>query len=67
MQLVLCTAQFYGTVLYFVAPMLQGTWSRVMSHDPFELAVFVIGLNALWMVVPAMMIHQSLRQPTTAS
>ncbi len=64
-QLVLCTAQFYGTVLYFVAPMLQGTWSRVMSHDPFEVADFVVGLNGLWMLIQGIMIVQSLRQPTS--
>jgi hypothetical protein len=62
-QLLLCTAQLYGTVLYFVAPVLQGTWSRVMTKDPFELAVFVFGLNALWMIVPVGLLYQSLRQP----
>jgi cholestenol delta-isomerase len=61
LQLVLCTAQFYGTVLYFVAPMMQGTWSRQMTRDPLELWVFVIGLNALWMIVPGIMIVQSWR------
>jgi hypothetical protein len=68
-QLVLCTAQFYGTVLYFVAPILQGTWRRVMTHDPLELWTFVIGLNALWMLVPGIMIYQSLTQrvPTVES
>src|SRR6185436_2870824 len=63
LQLVLCTAQFYGTVLYFVAPMLQGSWSRVMTADAFELWMFVIGLNGLWMIVPAILIYQSWRQP----
>jgi hypothetical protein len=62
-QILLCTAQFYGTVLYFFAPMLQGTWDRVMTHDPLELWAFVIILNGLWMIVPGAMIVQSLRQP----
>jgi cholestenol delta-isomerase len=61
LQLVLCTAQFYGTVLYFVEPMVAGTWSEVMTQDPFELWVFVILLNGVWMVVPGLMIGQSVR------
>jgi hypothetical protein len=61
LQLVLCTAQFYGTVLYFVAPMMQGTWSRQMTHDPLELWIFVVALNGLWMIVPGIMIVQSWR------
>jgi hypothetical protein len=65
-QLALCTAQFYGTVLYFFAPMMQGTWSRVMTHDSFELWVFVIALNGLWMIVPGSMIYQSLRADPSA-
>ncbi len=65
-QLVLCTAQLYGCVLYFVAPVMQGTWGSVMTNDPFELWVYIIGLNALWIIVPAVMIFQSLRQPVTS-
>ncbi len=66
-QLVLCTAQFYGTVLYFVAPMIQGNWSTVMTHDTFELIVFVISLNGLWMVIPGWMIYQSFTAPTASA
>jgi cholestenol delta-isomerase len=66
-QILLCTAQFYGTVLYFVMPVVQGTWGAVMTHDLTELLIFVIGLNGLWMVVPGLMIWQSLRQPTEAN
>lgn len=66
-QLILCTAQFYGTVLYFFAPVVQGSWSRVMTHDSFELWVYVIILNALWMIVPGIMIYQSLSQPAGVS
>ncbi len=61
LQLVLCTAQFYGTVLYFTAPVVAGTWSQVMTRDPFELWVFVILLNGIWMIVPGLMIWQSVR------
>jgi cholestenol Delta-isomerase len=64
LQLVLCTAQFYGTVLYFLMPLVQGSWSRVMTHDPLELWVFVILLNGLWMIVPGGMVYQSFRQRT---
>jgi hypothetical protein len=62
-QILLCTAQFYGTVLYFLAPVVQHSWDRVMTHDAFELWVFVIILNGLWMIVPALMVFQSMRQP----
>jgi hypothetical protein len=67
LQLILCSAQFYGTVLYFVMPMVQGTWSRVMTADPLELWVFVIILNGLWMIVPGIMVYQSFRQPMQLS
>lgn len=60
LQLLLCTAQFYGTVLYFTAPIVAGTWSQVMTRDPFELWVFVIILNGIWMIIPGLMIWQSL-------
>lgn len=60
LQLVLCTAQFYGTVLYFTHPIVSGTWSAVMTHDAFELWVFVILLNGIWMLIPGLMIWQSL-------
>jgi cholestenol Delta-isomerase len=66
-QILLCTAQFYGTVLYFLAPVVQKTWARVMTHDTFELWVFVIILNGLWMIVPALMVGQSLRQPAAST
>lgn len=59
LQLLLCTAQFYGTVLYFTHPIVSGTWSSVMTHDPFELWVFVLLLNGIWMVIPGLMIAQS--------
>lgn len=60
-QLMLCTAQFYGTVLYFFSPLIYGTWSKVMTPDSFELIVFVLILNGLWLAVPAAMMVQSTR------
>eukprot|EP01113_Clastostelium_recurvatum_P009374 TRINITY_DN1450_c0_g1_i1.p1 TRINITY_DN1450_c0_g1~~TRINITY_DN1450_c0_g1_i1.p1 ORF type:complete len:235 (-),score=65.83 TRINITY_DN1450_c0_g1_i1:51-692(-) len=58
-QIVCCTAQAFGTVFYFITPILYNTWDTVMTKDPFELWVYVIILNGLWMVVPGAMIIQS--------
>jgi hypothetical protein len=60
-HLMLATAQFFGTAFYFCVPVVAGSWDAVMTHDPLELIVFVFILNGIWMVVPAIIIAQSLR------
>jgi len=51
-QLVLCKEQFTETVLYFFAPMVRNTWSRVME-DSFELGgIRTIILNGTVEIVP---------------
>jgi cholestenol delta-isomerase len=64
-QILLCTAQIYGTALYLLAPVIQGSWDRVMTHDTGELFQFVIGTNAMWIVIPGIMLTQSLRRACT--
>lgn len=59
MQIMCSTAQFYGTIIYFIAPIIYGNWDQVMTADKFELWVYVIALNGLWMVVPGLLIIQS--------
>lgn len=58
-QLVLCTCQIYGTVLYFAQPLFAGNWAETITDDPFELLVFVVVLNGLWIGAPLAMIAQS--------
>jgi len=58
-QIVCCTAQAFGTVFYFITPIIYNNWHRVMTPDPFELWVYVIILNGLWFIIPGAMIIQS--------
>eukprot|EP01112_Ceratiomyxa_fruticulosa_P012095 TRINITY_DN3334_c0_g1_i1.p1 TRINITY_DN3334_c0_g1~~TRINITY_DN3334_c0_g1_i1.p1 ORF type:complete len:210 (+),score=45.18 TRINITY_DN3334_c0_g1_i1:638-1267(+) len=58
-QIVCCTAQAFGTVFYFITPIIYKTWDQVMTSDPFELWVYVIILNGLWFIIPGAMIIQS--------
>lgn len=60
-QLMLCTAQIYGTYVYFFTPIYRGDWSVTMTHELFDLWTYVIFLNGLWIVIPALLIVQSLR------
>src|SRR5690606_20642577 len=60
-QLVLCTCQIYGTVLYFAQPWVAANWATTMTDNWFELLVFVVVLNGLWIGAPVAMIVQSFR------
>lgn len=60
-QLILCSVQIFGTFLYFFYPMVAGTWSEVMTHDPFEQAVYIWIVNGLWIAIPSILIAQSIR------
>jgi hypothetical protein len=60
-QLVLCSIQCFGTLVYFFEPVVAGTWSEVFTSDPLELWTFVLFLNGLWIGVPIVMIYQSFR------
>jgi cholestenol delta-isomerase len=64
-QLILTSTQLYGTIYYFALPIAAGKWSEWMTHDPFELWVYVILLNGLWVVVPLLLMIQSTRQWAT--
>jgi cholestenol Delta-isomerase len=60
-QLLISTAQFYGTILYFLGPVIYNNWNTVMTSDPFDLYVYVVFLNGLWMLVPGLLIIQSFK------
>ncbi|GAM21876.1 hypothetical protein SAMD00019534_050510 [Acytostelium subglobosum LB1] len=59
LQIFLCSLQALGTVFYFITPYIYGEWDQLISSDPFELWVYVVGLNGLWLLVPIIMIIQS--------
>ena len=58
-QLILCAAQCFGTIMYFTEPLVSGTWSTVMTANTFELIVYVFMLNGLWITIPILMMRQS--------
>ncbi len=60
-QVMLCTMQIYGTLLYFLMPIVDGTWGTVMTTNLFDLIVYVIILNGIWIVVPSLLLVQSAR------
>ena len=60
-QLVLCSLQIFGTFIYFFHPMVAGTWSEVMTQDPFEQIVYIWILNGLWIAIPSILVAQSVR------
>eukprot|EP01133_Synstelium_polycarpum_P015257 gene15257-18063_t len=59
LQIFLCSLQALGTVFYFITPYIYGKWDELITSDPFELWVYVVGLNGLWLLVPLLMIAQS--------
>jgi len=46
---------------YSFAPVYCADRATTMTSDPFELTVYVLLLNGLWIVVPALLILQSSR------
>ncbi|EGC39021.1 hypothetical protein DICPUDRAFT_91317 [Dictyostelium purpureum] len=59
LQIFLCSIQGLGTVFYFITPYIYGVWNEQISSDPFELWVYVVGLNGLWLLVPIILTIQS--------
>eukprot|EP01132_Coremiostelium_polycephalum_P004820 gene4820-6008_t len=59
LQILLSSLQALGTVFYFITPYIYGRWEEYISSDPFELWVYVVGLNGLWLLVPIILILQS--------
>ncbi|KYR01684.1 putative 3-beta-hydroxysteroid-Delta(8) [Tieghemostelium lacteum] len=59
LQIFLASIQGLGTVFYFITPYIYGKWAEQISSDPFELWVYVVGLNGLWFAIPLVLIVQS--------
>ncbi|KAN0043321.1 hypothetical protein ACTA71_010969 [Dictyostelium dimigraforme] len=59
LQIFLCSIQGLGTVFYFITPYIYGLWEQQISSDPFELWVYVVGLNGLWLLIPIILTIQS--------
>ncbi|EGG18738.1 putative 3-beta-hydroxysteroid-Delta(8),Delta(7)-isomerase [Cavenderia fasciculata] len=59
LQIFLSALQGLGTVFYFITPYIYGKWDELISSDPFELWVYVVGLNGLWLLIPIILTIQS--------
>ncbi|KAF2074486.1 hypothetical protein CYY_004191 [Polysphondylium violaceum] len=59
LQIFLSALQGLGTVFYFITPYIYGKWQEQISSDPFELWVYVVGLNGLWLLIPIILTIQS--------
>ena len=57
LQLPLCVMQCYGTILYFLTAWLEDFSS--ISSDPVSFWGLFVGLNSLWIIIPALLGLQS--------
>ena len=57
LQILLCVGQIYGTVMYFGTAWIASFAD--INSDPLHFYLLFVGLNALWIVIPAGMLVQS--------
>ncbi|KAM5221438.1 3-beta-hydroxysteroid-Delta(8),Delta(7)-isomerase [Ctenodactylus gundi] len=63
LQLVVSVGQFYGDVLYFLTEYRDGFQHGEVGH-PLHFWFYFIFMNALWLVVPGVLILDSMKQLT---
>lgn len=59
-QAPVCTGQMYGTLIYFLSAGVKGFVDIAPAADHFWLRF--VALNSLWVVIPGMLLIQSLRK-----
>ncbi|XP_050997953.1 LOW QUALITY PROTEIN: 3-beta-hydroxysteroid-Delta(8),Delta(7)-isomerase [Acomys russatus] len=65
LQLVVSVGQFYGDVLYFATELRDGLQHGEPGHPVYFWFYFVV-MNAIWIVVPAILIFDSVKHLTAA-
>ncbi|KAF9957968.1 hypothetical protein BGZ72_001075 [Mortierella alpina] len=58
-QLFISVGQFYGTVLYYGTTMVEG--SPHCDPHPYYYYFYFMFFNAFWMIVPSIMMHNSIK------
>jgi len=58
LQVLVCVPQMYGTLIYFVSAGMKGFES--ISPEPSQFWGLFFGLNGLWVLIPALLLLQSL-------
>ncbi|XP_048192444.1 3-beta-hydroxysteroid-Delta(8),Delta(7)-isomerase [Perognathus longimembris pacificus] len=65
LQLMICLGQIYGDVLYFLTEYREGFQHSEMGH-PLYFWFYFVFMNGLWLVVPGILLLDSVRQLTHA-
>ena len=58
-QMLVSICQIYGDYLYFFTVLYKGERHHVEDKNGFYFWAYFIGMNAVWIVVPAYMIYDS--------
>ena len=58
-QILLCLPQMYGTLIYFGSAYVKDNFGSI-NADPKQFWLLFFGLNFLWVLIPGMLLAQSL-------
>lgn len=59
LQTILASFQIFGTLLYFIVPYIGENSKYIYTKNLFEYILFIIILNSLWIVIPAVLLIDS--------